>query len=466
MSGRAQELPPAAETRRFGRAAGLLSIGVGFAGLLTYVYFAVASHGLSEVDYGEIVVLWSAVYITVATIFRPVEQLLSRGIAEHHAHGFPIGKPLRVAAKIQVAVAVAFTLLALALRGPLQDDLLSGDQTLYWILVVAVAAFGVTLFARGFLAGSRQFGLYAGLLIAEACVRLVFAVALAVGIAHGQDVVALGIAAAPILSLLIIVPLLGLRGGTPPEPDSANQPSTQAPRAAYQDFTLAYGGGFAAAVMAMMISEQVFLNAGPLIVRGVEGVAAAGFIFNVFMLARAPVLLFQATATSLLPHLTRLRSGGRAAGIEAFRLSVRVTVGAIAAFTALTGGIVLLAGPELMELAFGGSFTYDRAGLLIVTVGMGLYLSASTFNQAVMAQGRVGSAAACYLGSALFFVAVAVSPALDAIRRVEVGFAAGAALLCGLLFLVYRGSHAYGTHDVREAGSTPRVQLTTLDGVE
>ena len=60
-----------------------------------------------------------------------------------------------------------------------------------------------------------------------------------------------------------------------------------------------------------MLSEQTLLNAGPLLVRASEGAAAAGFIFNVLMIARAPLVLFQAVATSLLPHLTRLRSSAR-----------------------------------------------------------------------------------------------------------------------------------------------------------
>ena len=38
----------AAEARRFGRSAGMLSIGVGSAGLLTYVYFSLASHNLER----------------------------------------------------------------------------------------------------------------------------------------------------------------------------------------------------------------------------------------------------------------------------------------------------------------------------------------------------------------------------------------------------------------------------------
>ena len=101
------------------------------------------------------------------------------------------------------------------------------------------------------------------------------------------------------------------------------------------EFTLAHGGGFAAAVFLIMLSEQTFLNAGPLLVEGTAGAAAAGFIFNILMIARAPLQLFQAVSTSLLPHLTRLRAEG---ADDDFRASVRVTILAIAAFAALVGG--------------------------------------------------------------------------------------------------------------------------------
>ena len=65
-----------------------------------------------------------------------------------------------------------------------------------------------------------------------------------------------------------------------------------------------------------MLAEQTFLNAGPLLVRateGSEGAALAGFAFNVLLLARAPLVLFQAVQTSILPHLTRLWVGREAA---------------------------------------------------------------------------------------------------------------------------------------------------------
>jgi O-antigen/teichoic acid export membrane protein len=421
-----------AETRRFGRSAAMLSVGVGSAGLLTYVYFSLASHTLDRTAYGEVVVLWSAVFVTISVLFRPVEQLLSRTIAARQARGETIGEALRVAATIQLGLAAGFAAVALALRGPLEDDLLSGNSTLYWIMVAAVLAFGASFYARGFLAGSRRFVLYGALLLAESTARMSFSLAVAVGIASGQTAVALGIVAAPVLSLTV-VPLafagraVSRRAAAPAEPQASG---TQ--------FTLAHGGGFAAAVLLIMASEQSLLNAGPLVVRGMEGAAAAGFIFNVLMIARAPLVLFQAVATSLLPHLTRLRASSEAADAGAFQMSVRMTLGAIAAFAGLVALVVAVAGPELMHLAFGKKFDYDRVGLLIVTLGMGFYLSSGTLNQAALAQGQARAAAARWVLCAAAFVAWNFVPVLGEFRRVEVGFAGAAALLCTLLYLLYR----------------------------
>ena len=119
-----------------------------------------------------------------------------------------------------------------------------------------------------------------------------------------------------------------------------------------------------------------------------SGAAAAGFIFNVLMVARAPLQLFQAVGTSLLPHLTGLHHSDEEGSDAAFQSSVRGVVLGIAAFTGAVALVVLAFGPQLMHIAFGKKFDYDRIGLLIVTLGMSLYLSAVTFNRACLAQGR------------------------------------------------------------------------------
>src|SRR5918994_4992193 len=352
MSGAAER---GSEARSYGRRASLLSLGVGLTGLITYLFFAIASHELSKEDYGEVAVLWSAVFITVSVLQRPVEQLLSRTISEHGAQGLPIGHPLRVAATIQLGGSLAFIAVALALRGPLEDGLLNGNGTLYWIGIGAVAAYGASYFARGFLAGSHRLTLYALLIISESVSRTAFPFAVALGIASGQTAVAIGIVAAPTLSL-IVVPFAFLGRGDETIADEAADPGRDRSTTGAQSIGFAEGGGFAAAVFLIMLSEQTFLNAGPLLVNATAGAAAAGFIFNVLMIARAPLQLFQAVSTSLLPHLTRLRARSGGEGEQAFRASVRVTLMAIAGFTAIVVAAVLAAGPQLMDLAFGANF--------------------------------------------------------------------------------------------------------------
>ena len=109
------------------------------------------------------------------------------------------------------------------------------------------------------------------------------------------------------------------------------------------------------------------------------------------------------------------------------------------AFTALTAVVVLIAGPQLMQLAFSDKFTYDRAGLLLVTAGMGFYLAAVTVNQATVAQGQARRASFRWISCAAFFIVWTVLPVIDDVnRRVEIGFTLTALILLAGLYWVYR----------------------------
>ncbi|MBX5469244.1 MAG: oligosaccharide flippase family protein [Thermoleophilaceae bacterium] len=439
-------------TRSYGRGAGVLAAGIGVTGLVTYSYFSLASHALSAHDYGEISLLWSAIFIVVSVLYRPVEQLLSRTISDRHARGLGGTSHLRVAATIQLALAALFAVAALILRPTLEDDLLGGSATLYWVLFSAVLAYAASYFARGFLAGHRRFGLYGGLVLMEATSRFAFALAVTVGLASGQGVVAAGMAAAPIVSLAVVPWALARRlrrPDPPPAPhdsrtaetlDSAAEPTETGGAGAEPELTLSHGASFAVAVLVIMVCEQTFLNAGPLLVKAVDGdggAAIAGFVFNVLLIARAPLQLFQAVQTSILPHLTRLAASGEA---DPFRRSVQVTVRAIAAFAALVALGFLVLGPFAMKLLFGGDTSYARGGLVVVSIGMGLYLSAATLNQAALAAGRARRAAISWACSAAAFVGFLLTPGWDdRVLQVEVGYCAAAGLLCALLYALYRG---------------------------
>jgi O-antigen/teichoic acid export membrane protein len=413
----------------YGAGAKLLSLGIASTGLVTFAYFSVASYALDdEVAYKQITLLWAVMFVVVSVIYRPIEQLLSRTIADRRARGLEHDHPIRTPLLLQGAFALAFLIAALLLRGPIQDDLFDGSVALYRVLVVGVLAYAASYFARGYLAGHQYFGLYGGLVFLEACSRLCFALAVLIGLTSGQTAVALGMAAAPFVSLVVVPAAFSRRGAAP------------APGARRKDaMSLGSGGRFAAAVFAIMLAEQTLLNAAVLTIDVTSAdAAAAGFVFNVLLIVRAPLQLFQAIQGSLLPHLAGLEA---TAGRDEFKRAIRLTVLAIAGFAALVAVGLLLLGPTVMPLVFKDSrnFEYGRFGLALIALGMGAHLIAGTLNQAALARDRAGLAAAAWLGSAAIFVAWMFSSAIeDPLLLTEVGYAGAASLLCAMLFAVYR----------------------------
>ena len=67
--------------------------------------------------------------------------------------------------------------------------------------------------------------LYGSLLLAESTARMSFALAVAVGIANGQTAVALGVVAAPVLSLTVVP--LAFAGRAVSQQDGAASPGTR-----------------------------------------------------------------------------------------------------------------------------------------------------------------------------------------------------------------------------------------------
>ena len=367
-------------------------------------------------------------FLIISIIYRPVEQLLSRTISSRRARGLEGGHPLRTAVTIQAAFAALFLVVALAGRERIEEDVFDGSAALYWVLVVGVVAYAASYFARGWLAGHSRFGLYGGLVLLESCSRCLFALAVVIGVLSGQGAVALGIAAAPLVSLMVVP--WALRGRDPAPPADA-----------------AAGGGelgsntrFAAAVLAIMAAEQALLN-GPVVAADVTSTdaALAGFVFNVLLITRAPLQLFQAIQTSLLPHLSGL--GGDRLG----RRTSRARCGSRCWRSPASRALVVLGlaaiGPWAMGMLFGGDFDYARGGLVLVGIGMGFHLTAGTLNQAALARDRAGLAAAAWLaGAALFLGWLFVTPLDDQLLAVEIGYCATTAVLALALWLIERSA--------------------------
>jgi len=419
----------------------MLSIGIASTGVLTFAYFAIASHLLNGRSYSHLDVLWSVMFVIICVIYRPVEQLLSRTIADHDARG--IGTPaMRVPLTIQGAFALVFLGVALPLHHVLAHRVFA-STTLYWVFVVAIVAYAASYFARGWLAGHRYFALYGGLVFMEATSRIAFAIAVALGIAHGQSAIALGIAAAPFVSLVVVPAAFARRaasGEAAPATDAALEgPAAEGIEEAVSDLSIRRGSGFAVAVSGIQLAEQTLLNAAVLTVAAASprGSSLPGIVFDVLLITRAPLQLFQAIQTSLLPHLAGLEA---TAGSAAFARAIRLTVLAIGVF-ALACAVGLLAiGPFVLHHVFHTTHVdFNRFGLAVVAIGMGLHLSAGTLNQAALARGQAAHAAALWLAAAGAFVAWMLAGAVtDQVLRTEIGYAGAAGLLALALAALYR----------------------------
>jgi O-antigen/teichoic acid export membrane protein len=448
----------AAQKRSYGSGARILSIGIASTGLLTFAFFSISSHVLSEAAASRVALLWSVMFVIISVIYRPTEQLLSRTIAERRAHGHG-EHPLRIPIAIQSGFALLFLLAALALHDVLVNQVFAGYEALYLVLVVGTLAYAASYFARGWLAGHEYFALFGGLVLMEALARICFALAVVLGITSGQTAIALGIAAAPLVSLVVVPAAfarqreerqeashphdadLALRGPiTVDEADAALAgPGTEGVQeaAAHEELSLRRGTGFAGWVSSIMLSEQTILNAAVLTVAATSpNKALAGIVFDVLLIARAPLQLFQAIQTSLLPHLTGLEA---TAGHDAFARAIRTTVLAIAGFAAAVALGLLLVGPFAMSHLFGQHFSYGRYGLALVGVGMGLHLASGTLNQAALARDRARGAAGCWGLAAVLFLCWMLTPAVsEQLLRTEIGYAGATAVLAVALGVLYR----------------------------
>ena len=56
-------------------------------GVLTYAFHIVAARNLGPAAYGQIAVLWGAMFLIAIVLFRPVEQTTSRAVADRLARG-------------------------------------------------------------------------------------------------------------------------------------------------------------------------------------------------------------------------------------------------------------------------------------------------------------------------------------------------------------------------------------------
>jgi O-antigen/teichoic acid export membrane protein len=398
------------------REATTLSIGTLASGVLAYAFNVIAAHSLGPAVYGAIGALWGGMFLLAVLLFRPVEQTLSRAIADQVARGLDARPAVRSAAWLALGITVVAVGGCLAAWGPLTNGLFGGREVLTAALVVGVAGYAASYFVRGLVGGVRWFGGYGQLLLADGAIRLVIALPLVFVASPTVAAVAIAVAAGG----GAIAPLL-----------SAGRAKLKAISAGEVEGTFAVGAAARFALPAAVIAgcEQILLCGGPLLVLiagGPGAPAAAGVLFAATLLLRAPVFAFQGVAASLLPNLTTFEARGDHARLHRATMWVAFAMAAFAGVLAV-GAVAI--GPWAMDVLYGAGFEAGRADLALLALGIGGFLAAGTFCQALFAREQGGRAAVLWALAAITFVSLELSLGGTEFHRVSVAFAAASSLV-------------------------------------
>jgi O-antigen/teichoic acid export membrane protein len=397
-----------------------MSAGTLASGVLAYAFNVLAARALGPASYGAIGALWGGMFLLAVLLFRPIEQTVSRAVADHVARGEDARPAVRSAARLTALITVAAVAGCALAWAPLTDRLFGGEPVLTVALIGGLAGYGLSYFVRGLVGGVQWFGGYGIVLLADGAIR--FALALPLLFVASQTLAAAAIAAAAVGGAL--APLVSRRRA------AVRRVAGAAPG------TFALGAAVRFALPAAVIAgaEQVLVSGGPLLVllAGGEGAAAAaGVLFAATLLVRAPVFLLQGVQASLLPNLTTFSARGDEARLH--RATVKVAAILTGCAAALAAG-ALVAGPFAMTLLYGDAFAAGRLDLMLLCVGIGGFMAAGVFCQAALARGRAWEAARGWAAGAAAFVVLELTLGGTPFHRVSVAFAAGSTI-AGLLLM-------------------------------
>jgi len=395
---------------------GTAAVGAGLivAGLSAYGFLFVADKALSKTEYSPLGALWSLVFLAGPGLFLPLEQEISRALAERRARGaggFPV---VRMAATLGVGLGLGVLVLLIVTAPWTVEHLFDGQILLLVGLALGLAGALCGHLTRGAMSGTGNFKGYGTYIGADGFIRVLGAIACAViGFnTAGPFGIAVGIAG------LIAVPV-ALRVQRPK--------LEEGPEA-----KLAEVGSALSLLLVASLCAFALMNIGPVLVKLLandDQAEAAGRFVNGVVIARIPLFLFQAVQASLLPKLSTLAHSGQ---IRDFRSGLRrllIAVGGLALLGTLVG---VFLGPFIVEIMFPEADLGARTmGLL--AAGAGLYMLAMACAQALIALGghrdqAIGWAAGCV---ALAITVVFVSH--DLFFRVEVALLVGSAMSLAMM---------------------------------
>ena len=399
--------------------------GIAIAGVTAYAFLSLAYRQLatthSTVGYSAVFGLWVIVFTLCPGFFQPLEQEVGRALASRRAQGIGGAPLVKRAATLGGILVVAAVLVCLAAISPITSRVFHHNPILFVSLVLGLVAYYVTYIARGTLAGNGRFGAYGTMLAAEGIVRLIATAGLFIAGVRTPGAYGLVLVLPPVAAMFI-----ALRGQK-----HLLEPGPEAP---YSELSTAIGYLLLGSVLCQALSYSAYITAVVLAKPAqsdLVGKFAAGIL-----IARIPILGFQAVQAALLPKLARLAGAGEE---DDFRKALRqiVTIVLAVGIVGVVAGFAI--GHGAGRLLFGTKFTLDNLDVGLLAIGSGAFIFALTLAQALIALRSYAASALSWLAGVVGCIIGALS-AHTLYLRSELSFAIGGlfAAIAMLICLVVR----------------------------
>jgi O-antigen/teichoic acid export membrane protein len=383
-----------------------VAIGVFVAGVAAFGFLSVSARALGPSQYSDLAALWILGFIAGPGVFMPLEQEVARAIAARRARGLGARPVLQRAIILGGAMLGILIVATTAVAGPITSHLFDHNGVLFLSFGICLASLYVGYLGRGYLSGNGKFTAYSWLVALEGISRLLPVVAFSAAGWAAVGPYGLAFGAAPLFAYPLV--LARQRRLTSPGPE-----------AAWGELTTALGY----LVMAALLT-QLLLNLAPVTVKllaGSDQKALAGQFLAGLVIARVPVVLFQAVLAALLPKLAHLAASNKFKEFESTVLRLLAAIGALGVL-AVIGATV--AGNIALHVMNGPAYTLGRADFAFLSAASIVFILALTLGQGLIALRSYSYLSIGWLAGGLAFVA-AVAAGHALLLRVEVGFLLG-----------------------------------------
>ena len=378
----------------------MMLVGAVVGGISAYLFHALGGRGLGADAYAPIGVMWTIAFITVAVVYVPIEQWVTR----ETTRGL---NPLAGGRRLLVTVVLLAMALA-ALAAGLTLSPLTGEVGVHVIqMLVLVGGYGFFRVGMGMLEGRGRFGRVGWMLCAEGGLRLSAA---GIVLTTGGGAVGLGwaMAATPWVAFLFAF-WRGTRSDTPS----------------------VAGAVFVQQYVVGSLAAHILVAAAPLVVTYLDATPAqVSVTFIVFVLFRAPVTLMYSLQGRVLPPLVRMFARGEEEPLR--KLGSRLL--ALSAGLAVLAGLFgFLLGPQVVRLLMSAVFVPSALVAALVLSGTMMAAGVQLIGQILVARSRTGRLATAWmLGLLTAALVVWLSPH-GPVLTVAIGFWLGEVVALALV---------------------------------